>query len=65
LKETFKERVQKKLKMTIIGMPRVTIVEVANSTREIEEKMPTPRKSRRSQPLSDNEDSNEELTDDE
>jgi hypothetical protein len=41
------------------------IVEVAHSTREIEEEMLTPRKSRQSQPLSDNEDLNEELANDE
>ncbi len=41
------------------------IVEVANLAREIEEKMPTPHKSRWSQLLSDNEDLDEELTNDE
>jgi hypothetical protein len=41
LRETFKEGLKKKLKLTIIGMPRAMIVKVANSTREIEEEMPT------------------------
>jgi hypothetical protein len=65
LKETFKEGLRKKLKLSIIGMFRATIVEVANSTKEIEKEMPSTRKSRHSQPLSDNEDSNEELYNDE
>ncbi len=46
-------------------MPKATIVKVANSTREIEKEMPTPHRSRQSQPLLDNEDSNEESTNDE
>ncbi len=46
-------------------MLKTMIIDVANSTREIEEEMPTPNKSRRSQLLSDNEDLDEELTNDE
>jgi hypothetical protein len=46
MRKTFKERQKKKLKLAIIGMPKATLVEVANSIREIEEKMPTPRRSR-------------------
>jgi len=46
MRKTFKERQKKKLKLTIVGMPKATFVEVANSTREIKEKMPTPRKNR-------------------
>jgi hypothetical protein len=46
-------------------MPRTTIVEVVNLARGIEEEMPTPYKSRQSQPLSNNDESNEELTNDE
>jgi hypothetical protein len=38
-------------------MPRAMIVKVANSTREIEEEMPTTCMSRWSQPPSDNEES--------
>jgi hypothetical protein len=40
-RKTFKEGLRKKLKLAIIGMPKALIIEVANSTREIEEKMPT------------------------
>jgi hypothetical protein len=54
-KETLREGLRNKFKLAIIGMPKSIIVEVANSAREIEEKMPTPRRSRRSQPLSDSE----------
>jgi hypothetical protein len=46
LRKTFKEGLRKKLKLTIIGMPRVTIVKVANPAREIEKKMPTPHMSK-------------------
>jgi hypothetical protein len=60
MRETFKEGLRKKLELAIIGMPRTTIVKVANSEKEIEEEMPTPRKSKQSQPLSSSEDSNEE-----
>jgi hypothetical protein len=60
MRETFKEGLRKKLELAIIGMPRRTIVKVANSAREIEEEMPTPCKSRQSQPLLSSEDSNEE-----
>jgi len=42
LKETFKEGLKKKLKLATIGMPRATIVKVANSSKEIEKEMPTP-----------------------
>jgi hypothetical protein len=65
LKETFRERLKKKLKLAIIEMPKTMIVEVANLAREIEEEMPTPHKSKRSQLLSENEDLDEELTNDE
>jgi hypothetical protein len=65
LKATFRERLKKKLKLAIIGIPKTIIVEVANLVKEIEEEMPTPHKSRRSQLLSDNEDLDEELTNDE
>ncbi len=65
LKETFRERLGKKFKLAIIGMPRSTIVKVANLAKEIEEKMPTPRRNRRSQPLLDSEYLNEELANDE
>jgi hypothetical protein len=65
LRETFRERLRKKLKLAIIGMPRSTIVKVANLAKEIEEKMPTPCRSRRSQTLSDSEYLNEELANDE
>lgn len=44
-------------------MPRITIVEVTNSAREIEEEMSTLRKNKRSQPLSDNENLDEESMD--
>ncbi len=60
MRKTFKEKQKKKLKLAIIGMPKTTLVEVANSTREIEEKMPTPRRSRWYQPLSTNENLDEE-----
>jgi hypothetical protein len=63
LKKTFKEGLKKKLKLAIIGMPRITIVEVTNSAREIEEEMSTLRKNKRSQPLSDNENLDEESMD--
>jgi hypothetical protein len=46
LKETFREGLRKKLKLTIIGMPKATIVKVANSTREIKEEMLMPCRSR-------------------
>ncbi len=46
-------------------MPRATIVEVTNLAKEIEEEMHAPRRSRQFQPLSDNEDSDEESTKDE
>jgi hypothetical protein len=46
LRETFKEGLKNKLKLTIIGMPNATIVEVTNLAREIEEEMPTPHRSR-------------------
>jgi hypothetical protein len=46
MRKTFKERQRKKLKLAIIGMPKATLVEVVNSAREIEEEMPTPRRSR-------------------
>jgi hypothetical protein len=46
-------------------MPRAMIVKVANSIREIEKEMPTTCKSRWSQPLLDNENSDEESVDDE
>jgi len=46
MKETFKERLKKKLELTIIGMPRATIVKVIDLATEIEENMPTPCKSR-------------------
>ncbi len=64
LRETFKEGLRKKQKLTIIGMPRATMIEVANFAREIEQQMLTLHKNRWSQPLLDNEDSNEELTND-
>jgi hypothetical protein len=65
LRETFREGLKKKLKLTNIRMPRVMIVKVANSAREIEEEMPTTCRSRQSQPLLDNENSDEESVDDE
>jgi hypothetical protein len=65
LRETFKEGLRNKLKLSIIGMLRATIVEVVNSAREIEKEMPTTCQSRRSQRLSNNEDSNEKSTNDE
>jgi hypothetical protein len=46
LKENFREGLRKKLKLAIIGMPKATIVEVANSVRKIEEEMPTPHRSK-------------------
>ncbi len=64
LRETFKEGLRKKLKLASIGMPRTTIIEVANFAREIEQEMLTPHNNKWSQPLLDNEDSDEELTDD-
>lgn len=64
LRKTFKEGLTKKLKLAIINMPRATIIEVANFLREIEQKMLTLHKYRWSQPLLNNEDSNEELIDD-
>jgi hypothetical protein len=42
LRETFKEGLRKKLKLASIGMPRTTIIEVANFAREIEQEMLTP-----------------------
>jgi len=57
--------IKKKIELAIVEMPRATIVEVANLAREIEEEMPTPHKSKRSQLLSNNKDSDEELTNDE
>ncbi len=42
MRETFKEGLRKKLELAIIGMPRTTVVKVANLAREIEEEMPTP-----------------------
>jgi hypothetical protein len=65
LKENFREGLRKKLKLAIIGMPKATSVEVVNSVREIEEEMPTPHRSKQSQPLSDNKDLNEKLANDE
>jgi hypothetical protein len=41
-------------------MPRTTIIEVANFAREIEQEMLTPHNNKWSQPLLDNEDSDEE-----
>lgn len=64
LRETFKEGLKKKLKLASISMPRTTIIEVANFAREIEQEMLTPHKNRWSQPLLDNEDSDEELIND-
>ncbi len=64
LRETFKEGLRKKLKLANIGMPRTTIIEVANFAREIEQEMLTPHNNKWSQPLLDNEDSDEELIDD-
>jgi len=46
-------------------MLKATIVEITNSTREIEKEMPTKRRSKRFQPLSDSENLNEELVNDE
>jgi hypothetical protein len=40
------EQLRKKLKLAIIGMPKATIVKIVNSAREIEKKMPTPRKNK-------------------
>jgi hypothetical protein len=45
-------------------MPRATIIEIANFAREIEQEMLTPHKIRWSQPLLNNEDSDEELIND-
>jgi hypothetical protein len=65
LKETSREGLRKKLKLTIIGMPKAIIVEIVNSARKIKEEMPTPCRSRRSQPLLDSEDLDEKSVDDE
>jgi hypothetical protein len=46
VEKTFREGLKKKLKLTIVGMPRAMIVEVANSTREIEKEMRTTHRSR-------------------
>jgi hypothetical protein len=46
LKETFRKGLKKKLKLAIVGMPRAMIVKVANSTKEIENEMPTTHRSR-------------------
>jgi hypothetical protein len=46
-------------------MPITMIVKVASLAKEIEEEMPTPCRSRWSQPLSDSEHSNEESSNDE
>jgi hypothetical protein len=46
-------------------MLRAMIVKITNSTREIEKEMPTRRRSKRFQPLSDSENLNEELVNDE
>jgi hypothetical protein len=46
LRETFKEGLRKKQKLTIIGMPRATMIEVANFAREIEQQMLTLHKNR-------------------
>jgi hypothetical protein len=64
IRKTLKEKL-KKLKLAIIGMFRTTIVKIANSTREIEEEMPTKCKSKQFQPLSGNENLNEESVNDE
>ncbi len=64
LRETFKEGLRKKSKLTIIGMPKALIIDVANFAREIEQEMFTPHKNRWSQPLLNNEDLDEELTND-
>jgi hypothetical protein len=61
LRETFREGLRKKLKLAIIGIPGATIVEVVNFAKEIEEEMPTPHRSRQSQPLLNSDDSHEEL----
>ncbi len=60
IRKTFKEELRKKLKLAVIGMFRTTIVKIANSTREIEEEMPTKCKSKQFQPLSGSENLNEE-----
>ncbi len=65
LRETFREGLKTKLKLTIIGMLRIKIVEIVNLAKEIEEKMHAPHRSRQSQPLSNNEYSNEESSNDE
>jgi hypothetical protein len=46
-------------------MPKATIVKIVNSAREIEKKMPTPRKNKWFQPLLGNDDLDEELVNDE
>ncbi len=46
-------------------MPKAIIVEIVNSARKIKEEMPTPCRSRRSQPLLDSEDLDEKSVDDE
>jgi hypothetical protein len=46
LRETFKEGLRKKSKLTIIGMPKALIIDVANFAREIEQEMFTPHKNR-------------------
>jgi hypothetical protein len=46
MRETFREGFRKKLKLTIIGMPRAMIVEVVNLAREIKKDMFTTCKSR-------------------
>jgi hypothetical protein len=40
MQKTFTKGLRKKLKLTIIGMPRAMIIKVVNLAREIEEKMP-------------------------
>ncbi len=46
LRKTFMEGLKKKLKLASIGMPRTTIIEVANFAREIEQEMLTLQKNR-------------------
>jgi len=65
IRKTFKEELRKKLKLAIIRMFKTTIVKIANSTREIEEEMPTKCKSKQFQPLSGSENLNEESVNDE
>jgi hypothetical protein len=65
LRETLEERLRKRFKLTIIGVPRKMIIEVANLARKFEEEMPTPCRTKRSQPLSKNDDLDKESTDDE